>query len=118
MYNSGTIQGAEETFHYKSRVERVKEYVLGNLAGDLSIEAVAEKFGLSTSALRHIFKKHTGRPYYQYVQEMRMNKAYELIARKGERIQQAMYATGYKYRSSFNKAFKKRFNHPPGYFSK
>ena len=112
------IHQAGELHDWQSRVERVKDYVSANLSGGLSIEVVAEKFKLSTSTLGHIFKKHTGRSYHQYVQEMRMNKAFELITREGQRIQEAMYATGYKYRSSFNKAFKKRFQHAPGYFQK
>lgn len=109
---------ANEQLHWQSRVERIKEYVAANLANNLDITTVSQKFELSTSTLRHIFKKDTGYSYHYHVEEMRMKKAFELITRDGQRVQQTMYATGYRYKSTFNKAFKKRFGHSPGYFRK
>ena len=107
--------GSSEVFHALSAIERIKEYILVNLSKDLSIGTVSGKFAMSASSLKRLFKKHTGSSYHQYVEGTRMEKAFELIT-KGQRTQQTMYATGYHYRSSFNKTFKKRFKHPPAYF--
>ena len=107
--------GSSEVFHTLSAIERIKEYILVNLSKDLSIGTVSGKFAMSASTLKRLFKKHTGSSYHQYIEGTRMEKAFELIT-KGQRTQQTMYATGYHYRSSFNKAFKKRFKHPPAHF--
>jgi AraC-like DNA-binding protein len=104
-----------EVFNAQRAVETITEYILTNLEKDLSIGTVSEKFTMSASTLKHLFKKYTGSSYHQYVERTRMEKAFELII-KGQRTQQTMYTTGYHYRSSFNKAFKKRFKHPPAYF--
>jgi AraC-like DNA-binding protein len=117
MHNNGTIQNSEELLYYKSRVERVKEYVSANVAGDLSIGTVAEKCGLNKVTLRHVFKKEQHESYRNYVEGMRMDKALQLL-KQGKWIKEVMPATGYKNRSTFNNAFIKAFKHPPSYFKK
>lgn len=107
-----------EILREQSRVEKISQYIADHLATDLSAAAVATKFGLSISSLQHIFKRHHQQTYQRYLEETRMMKAFELITKEGNRVQEAMYATGYKYKSTFNKAFKRKFKHPPGYFQK
>lgn len=102
----------------KQRVENIKVYLSKNLASDLHVHSVAEKFKLSISSFHHLFKKYQGQPYRKYLEEIRINKAFNLLKTEGIRIKEVMYATGYKNRSTFNNAFKKRFKHPPGYFKK
>lgn len=109
---------ANEILREQSRVEKIRQYIADHLATDLSATAVATKFGLSISSLQHIFKRHQQQTYQRYLEETRMMKAFELITKEGNRVQEAMYATGYNYKSTFNKAFKRRFKHPPGYFQK
>jgi AraC-like DNA-binding protein len=106
-----------ELFHEQNRLERIKKYIDDNLKGNLGAAIVAKKFELSVSSLLHIFKKHEQQTYQHYLENVRMKKAMELI-KAGKWIQEIMDATGYKYRSTFHKAFKRKFKHPPGYFGK
>lgn len=118
MDTGSTIQEEEnELPHWTSRVEKIKEYVLDNLAADLAIGAMSEKFELSASTLRHIFKKHAGESYGQYVERQRMIKALRLL-KKGKWVKEVMAMTGYKNRGTFNNAFKKRFKFPASHFKK
>ena len=117
MANQNQIPIAEnKNFHGGHRVKKIKRYLSDNMESDLSILTIAEKFEISTSSLRHIFKKYTNQSYHQYIEEIRMKKAYYLIRKQGKWVKEAMDATGYKYRSTFNAAFKKRFKYPPGHF--
>lgn len=104
-----------KTLHELRRVERVEQYIADNLQTDLSAATVAAKFELSVSSLQHLFKRHQQQTYQHYLQDIRIAKAFELV-KEGKRIKEIMYATGYKYRTTFNKAFKKKLKHPPGYF--
>ena len=118
MRTCSIIQKEKNEFrHCQRRGDKIKDYISANLGGDLSLATVSQKFELSTSTLKHIFKKYTGNSYHHHVEELRMKKAVELIT-QGQRIQQAMYATGYHNRPTFNEAFKKKFKHPPGHFRK
>jgi AraC-like DNA-binding protein len=109
-------ENAGEPFPGKGRVERIKEYLLDNLESDLSLIAVATKFEISASTLRHTFKKHQHQSYQSYREEIRMQRSWHLLINEDKRIKEIIYATGYKSRAAFNKAFKKKFKHPPSYF--
>ena len=119
MANRNQIQDdANELFHEYNRVELIKKYIHNNIKSDLRASILSRKFELSVSTLQHLFKKHQQQSYHRYVEEARMNKAFDMITKDGYRVQQTMYATGYKYRSAFNKAFKREFKHPPSFFQK
>jgi AraC-like DNA-binding protein len=111
------IQQKEELLHWKTRVEKVKEYVSENLAGDLHITTVSEKFSLNKFTLQHIFKEQQDETYREYVERMRMDKAL-LLLNEGKWVKEVMDATGFRNRGTFNLAFKKRYNLPPGFFKK
>lgn len=97
------------------RYRRIEAYIHNNLSGDLRAAVVAKRLGMSVSSLLHIFREHGGQTYQQYVADARMQTAYQILA-QGGRVKEAMYATGYKVKSTFNRAFKRAFGHPPGYF--
>ena len=97
------------------RLERIKEYIAENLSTNLSTAVVAAKFGIASSTLAHSFQKFLSESYQRYVEKVRMKKAIELT-RQGKRILEIMLATGYKNRSTFHKAFRRAFKHPPARF--
>ena len=101
----------------QNRVEKIKTYLANNLTHDLSIAAVSQKFEVSASTLRHIFKNHQQQSYRHYLEGLRMDKALEFL-KEGKWVKEVMTATGYRNRSTFNNAFKKRFNYPASHFKK
>jgi AraC-like DNA-binding protein len=102
----------------RERVESIKAYVSQNLTADLHAAAVARKFKLSISSFHHLFKKYENLPYRQYVEKIKMQTAMELLQTESIRVKEVMYATGYSNRKTFNRAFKKMFQHSPAYFAK
>jgi len=109
---------SNESLGEYNRVEEVKKFITENIAADLRTAVVAKKFELSVSSLQRLFKKYQGQAYHQYVEETRMEAALFLITKVGKRISDAMYATGYNNRSTFNDAFKKKYKHHPHHFRK
>ena len=109
---------SNELYREYNRVEQVKKYIAENIAADLRASVVAEKFELSVSSLQRLFKKYHGQAYHQYLEDVRMGTALYLITKEGKRINEAMYATGYNNRSTFNEAFKRKFKHQPRHFRK
>ena len=109
---------SNELYQEYSRVEEVKKYISENIDSDLSASIVSKRFELSISSLQHLFKKYEGQTYHQYLEDTRMKTAFFLITKEGKRISEAMYATGYHNRPTFNEAFKKKFKHRPGHFRK
>ncbi|HUZ58984.1 MAG TPA: AraC family transcriptional regulator [Hanamia sp.] len=109
---------ANELFHEYNRVAIIKKYIHDNIKSNLHATIISRKFELSISSLQHLFKKYEGQSYRHYLEDTRMTKAFELITKEGKRINEAMYATGYHNRVTFNIAFKTKFTYPPSYFRK
>ena len=119
MATGTPIQDSSNELHPEyNRVELVKNYIAEHIASDLIAAAVCRQFNFSLSTLHHLFKKYQGQTYQRYVEEVRMNRAIDLITKEGFRVNEAMYATGYKHRATFNAAFKRKFKQSPRHFRK
>lgn len=117
MQTPENIENEDELLHWQSRVERIKEYVLNNLAADLSAGNVAGKFGLKVASLRRLFQGKEEESFHAYVERVRMTKSLQLLS-EGKWVKEVIPAIGYKNKCTFNNAFKKRFKHSPRFFKK
>ena len=117
MQTPGNIEKQNELLHWQSRVERIKKYVLANLAADLGTGTVADKFGLKEPTLRRLFRETENESFHAYVERVRMTKALQLLA-EGKWVKEVITAVGYKNKCTFNNAFKKRFKQSARFFKK
>ena len=80
---------------------------------DLCVKMVASKFDLSISNLSHRVKKTTGRNVSDYITEIRMEYAHELLKDTEYNIQTIASMVGYTQASSFVSKFKKYYSVTP-----
>jgi two-component system, response regulator YesN len=109
---------ANQPIPEKYRLERIKKYISENLAANLKVSVVAPHFNLSVSTLQHMFQIHEGQSYHRFVEQKRMEKAFELITKEGQIIKEVMPQTGYHKRTTFNRAFKRFYKLSPRHFMK
>jgi AraC family transcriptional regulator of adaptative response / methylphosphotriester-DNA alkyltransferase methyltransferase len=74
---------------------------------------VAKEVGVSTSHLTRLFKKHQGTTPTYYINELRINKASELLENTDAKVLEIAYATGFRSLSSFYKCFKQQTGKTP-----
>ena len=79
----------------------------------LSIQSVAERFGFSPSYLTRLFKEQIGITPIQFVDDVRMKKAIELLNHRTLTINQIAEAVGYSNQFYFARRFKRYFGMPP-----
>ena len=99
--------------HDHTRVERIKDYVHRNLTADLRAAAVSKRLGISAISLQYLVLKHLKTSFRLYVEVNRMRCAYDLIVNQGMLIKEAMYLSGYKNKSTFQRAFKRHYKINP-----
>ena len=87
-------------------------YINGNLAGDLSLDALSDRFYLSKSQLGRLFKQATGSSIWEYVLIKRLLNARQRI-RDGEPAGEVCQSSGFRDYSAFFRAYKKRFGLSP-----
>lgn len=91
----------------------IQKYICENLEKDLTLITLADKVNLNPSYFSRLFKDRTDKNLYDYILEMRMAKAKELLKLSSEKIQNISYAVGYDSAQSFTRVFKKYFGKSP-----
>ena len=94
------------------RVLEIMEYLDRNLAEEIDIDRLAEKFFISKFYMMRLFQKETGTTVYTYLTQKRLLKARELM-NGGMRATESCYACGFRSYSSFTRAYGKYFGTTP-----
>lgn len=94
------------------RVVEIMEYLDRNLAEEIDMDALAERFFISKYYMMRLFQKETGTTIYGYLTQKRLLKARELIS-GGMRATESCYACGFHSYSSFTRAYGKYFGTTP-----
>lgn len=94
------------------RVVEIMEYLDRNLAEEIDMDALAERFFISKYYMMRLFQKETGTTIYGYLTQKRLLKARELIS-SGVRAMESCYACGFHSYSSFTRAYGKYFGTTP-----
>jgi two-component system response regulator YesN len=94
----------------------VFEYVEANYGGDLSLDAIAHKLGITGPYLSSYFKEKTGTNFSDYIYTVRMNKATEMLIETDLLIQDIASLVGYFTVASFNRVFKRYTGMTPSEF--
>lgn len=64
---------------YVSLIDRIQQYVQQNYASDLSLETISKLFSYSPGYLSRLFKQETGGNLSTFIQQVRIERAKELI---------------------------------------
>ncbi|THF72575.1 response regulator transcription factor [Cohnella fermenti] len=99
------IQAARRDGNRKP-IEQAKEWIAGNLGGDLSIKRIADHVYLNPTYFCEYFKLQTGETVLDYVTRQRMEKAKELLADPAAKLQEVSASVGYQDAKYFSKLFK------------
>ena len=100
------------------RVQRVKTLIERNLDRELTVTEMARFVDLSVSHLQHLFKNELGQSPAQYVQEVRLMRARDLLENSSLSIKQIMFRIGAKDRSNFERRFKRAYKLTPVQYRK
>jgi len=97
----------------REEVRQAVRYLEEHYPERVSIADVASHAGLSEPYLCQVFKADTGQSILTYLNEIRMAKAYELLASGQYLVKQAALEVGIPDPFYFNRLFKKRYGIAP-----
>ena len=96
-----------------SIAERMIDYVNKNYDRDINLNTVADHMGKSNSYLSVLFKKETGKNFINFLADVRIQKARELLSRTDMKISDIASHTGYINEKYFFSVFKKHVGVSP-----
>jgi AraC family transcriptional regulator len=89
----------------RERVQRVKEILARDLANPPPLEMLGQEVGCSPFYLSRIFSREVGLTIPQYLRNLRMERAAELLRTGRYNVTEAATEVGYSSLSHFSKAF-------------
>jgi AraC-like DNA-binding protein len=90
-------------------IRKAKEFTLAHFFNEtLDRETVAAQVGLHPTYFGKVFKMETGVHYAEYLTEIRIEKAKELLRTTQKNVTEIAYETGFSSQSYFSTVFKKK----------
>lgn len=96
-------------------LKKLTVFVSKNISNtNLSVDLLANEFSQSRSSLYRNLQLETGMTPAEFIREIRLSSAQQLIAQKqGIRLEELANAVGYKSATSFRKMYEERFGEHP-----
>ena len=106
------LELARHDGHY-ARIARVLGRIHRDYAAPLTVEGLATEAHMSVSSFHRAFRQVTLVSPLQYMKQIRLNRARELIQREGSGIAEAATLVGYNSPSQFSREYKRHFQNNP-----
>ncbi len=100
----------------RERVDRVQKILKSNVAKPPSLEEIGRQVGCSPFYLSRTFSKEMGMTIPQYIRQIRMNKAAELLLAGKFNVTEVALEVGYSSPGHFSAAFHETFGCCPGLY--
>jgi AraC-like DNA-binding protein len=97
----------------ESIVDTVKKYVNQNYAHNITLSEICAKYFYSVPYVSHKFKKDCGCSFEQYLRQVRIQHACELLLKTGRSVDEIGESCGYTSVRSFRKAFREVTENTP-----
>ncbi len=91
----------------ENNMKKIIYYIENNYNKELKLELLAELFNYNSAYLGKSFKNYTGQSFNVYIDQLRINRAKELLRHKEMKVYEIAKAVGYKHIDYFHSKFKK-----------
>jgi two-component system response regulator YesN len=92
--------------HAQELVKAMRDYVHQHAHRPINLKELAAAMKMNASYLSALFSQTTGVTFHQFLEEVRLSKARELLHDPRNRVGEVAYAAGYASPDSFRHAFK------------
>lgn len=95
-------------------INALTDIVVKNLRNEnFRIKHLAREAGLSSSTLNRRLNKIVGKTGNQFIREIRLNKAHEMLQEKSVNVSEVSFAVGFSSPAYFSACFHEYFGYPP-----
>lgn len=92
-----------------TRIQLIYDYILEHYQEEIPLEEVAKVASLTPPAFCRYFKKHTGKTFVSFLNELRINEACKnlISTTTDEQVSEIAYKCGFNSVTNFNRVFKR-----------
>lgn len=99
-------------------MKQIIDFTLKNFDNDISIQDISAEIGYTPEAFCRFFKKRTAKTYISYINELRINKATQMLLNSNYSIGDIAFNSGFNNVTHFNRVFRKIKKTNPANFRK
>ena len=96
-----------------SMIQAAEQFIQDNYMYDLNLTMLAERFNYNSSYFSEMFKAKAGKTFIQYMTDVRMEKAVQLLEETMLSLWDIAELTGFSNASYFSSKFKKMYGISP-----
>ncbi|MBN2159658.1 MAG: AAA family ATPase [Spirochaetes bacterium] len=100
------------------KLQKAVEYINNNYTSDISREGLASYVGIHHDNLGKYFKIYFGKKISDYINELRIHRAAEILRDTDDKIVNVAFSSGFGSISTFNKAFRQIMKISPEIYRK
>lgn len=98
--------------------EDIEQYVNEHLSRDITLKEVANRFAYSPNYFGVLFRSQVGVSFNDFLVNLRMKRAQEMLRTKRFKIYEVADSVGYKSLTYFTRMFKRAYGMTPGDYKK
>ena len=96
--------------------EEICRYIQRNYSVDMTADTICKKFSCSKSYFSHSFKSYTGKSFREYLIDIRLNYAKQLLKHSSLSVTQISFSVGFNDSNYFSNVFKKKLGVSPSFY--
>lgn len=95
------------------KMDEIENYILKNYDKEITLKSIADRFCFEYSYFSKKFLKKTGKTFKQYLTDIRLEKAYNLIVNTNSSMMEISEKVGYKNYNNFSRSFIQKYGKKP-----
>lgn len=108
-----SVGGNNTLCSVEQKLNALRIFCITNFARRITLQSAADHVGMGKSALCTFVRTHTSMTFTQYLNDIRLSKAAELLRDSEMNISAIAYDVGFASVPYFNRVFRKRFGRSP-----
>ena len=118
LYEAYDSLSESATRNDKKEVNKALEYIELHYAENLSLNILANEVHMNPYYFSSFFKKSTGKNFKDYVNQVRLKYAVELLLNTDQKVYEIAMDVGFGDARAFNDAFQKAYGETPAGYRK
>lgn len=106
-YTSLFLRNAPQNYHEDESIIEIQDWMHSQYHQTVTLEDISDKFSISIRSLSRRFRQATGKTPMQYLQQIRIDNAKELLRSSNLGIAEIAYSCGFADCSYFSSTFKR-----------
>ena len=113
-YESLLLSGEQKNSHHDEEIIKIQEWLQKHYHQQVNLRDLAQKFNINVRSFNRRFRAAADKTPMQYLQEVRITQAQELLKKSNLSVSEIAFATGYQDVSYFSGLFRRINSVTPG----